>query len=148
MNEQGWTPKYVASLMKLASYVRCGDAYKRVSDAHNAAVTAHEQAWVRALQKIGKAYAQDVLVLQLELAAEREKVRDLEAWKKSALSVSPPLQEIGRELGLTIGESVHDKILPAIKLLKSQQREYLSSASDGTSPNFLPTIAEQLRIHG
>ena len=50
---------------------------------------------------------------------ERE-VIELKAWKESALSVDPPLQEIARELGLPLGLSIHDRILPAIQRLKAK----------------------------
>lgn len=46
----------------------------------------------------------------------------LEAWKAEALSVTPPLQEIGRELGVPLGESIHDKILPGIVALKAENQ--------------------------
>lgn len=49
---------------------------------------------------------------EIALAA---KVKELEAWKKEAISVMPDLQAIGKELGLEIGDTVHDKILPALK---------------------------------
>tara|TARA_R110000868_G_scaffold360906_1_gene622949 strand:- start:166 stop:459 length:294 start_codon:yes stop_codon:yes gene_type:complete len=45
---------------------------------------------------------------------------ELKAWKEAAMSVSPPLQEIARELGLPLGQSIHDRILPAIQRLKAE----------------------------
>ena len=50
---------------------------------------------------------------------ERES-SELKAWKESMLSVLPPLQEIARELGLPLGQSIHDRILPAIQRLKAE----------------------------
>lgn len=41
-------------------------------------------------------------------------------WKQEQLAVTPDWQEIGREMGLQIGESVHDKILPWMRDMKSQ----------------------------
>lgn len=55
-----------------------------------------------------------VVELQASLAAANEKIKQLEYWKESAISVSPPLQEIGKALGLRLGTSIHDKILPGI----------------------------------
>ena len=40
----------------------------------------------------------------------------LSEWKESAIAVMPPMQEIGREIGVKWGDSVHDKILPWIPL--------------------------------
>lgn len=48
---------------------------------------------------------------------------ELKAWKESALATSLPLQEIARELGLPLGLSIHDRILPAIQKLKAQLDE-------------------------
>jgi len=42
-----------------------------------ALLTAHEQAWVKVLNKIASEYAQDMIVAQVELDAEREKKRIL-----------------------------------------------------------------------
>lgn len=43
-----------------------------------------------------------------------QELADLRRWKAEALSVMPPLQEIGREIGATLGQSIHDKILPEL----------------------------------
>ncbi len=55
--------------------------------------------------------------------AERDaleaKVAELENWKREAQEVMPPFQEIGKQLGVRPGESVHDKILPGIVGLKN-----------------------------
>jgi len=42
-------------------------------------------------------------------------IAELESWKKEAMSVMPDYQAIGEELGLVIGDTVHDKILMALK---------------------------------
>ncbi len=44
-----------------------------------------------------------------------EKVAGLEQWKREAIAVMPDFQEIGKLLGVRIGESVHDKIVPGIR---------------------------------
>jgi hypothetical protein len=49
------------------------------------------------------------------------------AWKESAIAVTPPLQEIGRELLVCLGDSIHDKILPGIKSLKYERDSLQSS---------------------
>lgn len=53
----------------------------------------------------------------------RLKVKELEVWKKQAIEVMPPYQEIAQELGIKLGESIHDKILPNIKMLKKRISE-------------------------
>lgn len=40
-------------------------------------------------------------------------------WKQEQMAVIPDWQEIGREMGLTLGDSVHDKILPWIREAKA-----------------------------
>lgn len=55
----------------------------------------------------------------IERIKDLKKERDeLAEWKRQALSVYPPMQEIGKELGLTLGDTIHDKILPGIITLK------------------------------
>lgn len=58
--------------------------------------------------------------LEQRLAAAEQRATDAEAWKESMLSVMPPMQEIGNELGVLLGDSIHDKILSGIKTLKAQ----------------------------
>jgi hypothetical protein len=107
---------------------------KHFVDAHNAALanaklTAGE--FGRHLTELMSKYEKELATereelrttnqqLTEQLDAEREKVAELECWKKSAIAVMPPIQEIGRELDLKLGESIHDKILPGIQELKRQ----------------------------
>jgi hypothetical protein len=59
-----------------------------------------------------------------EFARKLERERDeLADWKRQSIEVSPPLHDIGRELGLTLGSSIHDKILPMIVELKRKLAE-------------------------
>lgn len=61
--------------------------------------------------------------LKAKLAAAEKERDELAQWKESAMSVSPPLQEIARELGVGLGQSIHDKILPGIRELKRRLGE-------------------------
>ncbi len=54
----------------------------------------------------------------------QEENKALKAWKESAISVMPDYQEIGKLLNVPLGQSVHDKIIPAIKKLQ-QENEIL-----------------------
>lgn len=47
---------------------------------------------------------------------------DLKRWKAEAISVMPDYQQIGRLLGMRIGESVHDKIIPGIIAIRDLHR--------------------------
>jgi hypothetical protein len=67
-----------------------------------------------------------------ELTAQ---VTELQSWKDSAIRAMPPYQEIGAELQLPWGASVHDKILPTIQGLKTQVRE-LTEALDQAKLTF------------
>ena len=69
-----------------------------------------------------------------ELAAARDeatKLREERAIQgnrhQMLIDVFPPMQEIGNELGLLVGESIHDKIIPGILKLKAEA----ASAIDG-----------------
>lgn len=47
-------------------------------------------------------------------------IEELKAWKKSAMEIIPDMQTIAHELNLKVGESISDKILPAIKSYKER----------------------------
>lgn len=57
--------------------------------------------------------------LETELIAALAERDGLQQWKESAMSVTPPMQEIGRALGVRLGSSIHDKILPGITKLRA-----------------------------
>jgi hypothetical protein len=46
-----------------------------------------------------------------KLIAERD---ELKIWKEGAISAMPPMQEIGEEIGVVFGQTIHDKILPEL----------------------------------
>ncbi len=54
-------------------------------------------------------------------------LKELRAWKESAIDVMSPLQEIGRALEVGLGESISDEILPRIESLK-KDRYFLRKA--------------------
>ena len=62
---------------------------------------------------------------------ERE-LSQLREWKESAIAVTPPLQEIGRELGLGLGQTIHDNILPGIVRLRAELSEARKIISEST----------------
>lgn len=61
----------------------------------------------------------DATRLKEQLATVTDEVERLQYWKESAISVTPPMQEIGEALGVRLGESIHDKILPRIQALRT-----------------------------
>lgn len=69
-----------------------------------------------------------------ELEAENEELRE---WKKSAISVMPPIQEIGKELNVRLGHSVHDKILPGIQALKAENKRYQRAGTVAIKDNMV-----------
>ena len=64
--------------------------------------------WEKELTKLPKAFLINELREALRARSE------LEAWKLSAIECGPPLQKIGWELDLRLGDSIHDKILPEL----------------------------------
>lgn len=58
------------------------------------------------------------------LKQKEDEIMELKEWKKSAIKVMPPIQEIGKTIGVKLGESIHDKILPAIQELQSSVDKY------------------------
>jgi len=63
----------------------------------------------------------------------RDKISELEQWKKVAIREMADYQEIGAELGLKVGESITDKILPALRerrILCETYRYFLEKTFD------------------
>jgi hypothetical protein len=61
-----------------------------------------------------------------KLIAERD---ELKIWKEGAISVMPPIQEIGEEIGVVFGQTIHDKILPELirrREAKDRAREIIA----------------------
>lgn len=93
-------------------------------------------------------------------AVKRDPLKELREWKRQALKVlnALDLQEIGKELNLTVGDSVAEHILPRIKKLKADgalAEARLSEARRRTVPmgpngdrgeiNFLPLWVEEVK---
>jgi hypothetical protein len=60
------------------------------------------------------------ITLREQRGAEHERLKD---WKESAMKVMPDYQELGKLMGVPLGESVHDKIIPYIKKLQDVIRD-------------------------
>lgn len=69
-----------------------------------------------------------------------KEIESLSQWKKEAIAVMPDYQKIGELIGLKLGTSVHDKIVPAIEQLKAEN-EILNDSANG-----LVKRSEQLRV--
>ena len=65
-----------------------------------------------------------------EFARRLERERDeLKIWKEGAISVMPPIQEIGEEIGVGFGQTIHDKIIPELirrREAKDRSREIIT----------------------
>jgi hypothetical protein len=66
---------------------------------------------------------QELLRRKAEIAALKKENERLRDWKESAIACTPNWQEIGRAIGVMLGDSVHDKVLPAIWALRSRIAE-------------------------
>jgi hypothetical protein len=62
--------------------------------------------------------------LSRDAQALEKRCEELEAWKESAMQVmnAANFQEIGKLLNVPLGESIADKIVPAIKALRERLR--------------------------
>jgi hypothetical protein len=166
---QKWTPEYVQDMW--SETFTTPVFFKKVSDRHNAAVAV---AFERGASKLQFESEQEIsaqqqnwtpeyvneLVMSVPLLERHKAVADAHNvavaaerdWKQSAISVMPPLQEIGRELDLNLGESIHDKILPSIQKLKQQlatEREQKRELMDElhAANDRLAQAAESLRLN-
>jgi hypothetical protein len=52
--------------------------------------------------------------MKTELEKLRRELRTLRKWKSEAMEIMAPIQDIGKEIGVPMGQSIHDKILPWI----------------------------------
>lgn len=69
--------------------------------------------WEKEVMKMPK---KAIIQLYKNQCIQRKRLED---WKESAMKVWPDMQAIGKELGVSLGDTVHDKILPEIKRLKA-----------------------------
>lgn len=72
----------------------------------------------------GETYDEDKFAEAVKKAAELEaEVERLKRWKDEMLEVWPPYPEIGKALGIPLGSTTHDKILPGILALQAERDE-------------------------
>ncbi len=71
--------------------------------------------------------------------------QDLKRWKAQAIETMPPYQEIAEALGLKVGDSIHDKILPGIQRLKTFQKKDEAEANE-LSEKLMEAEAEIKRL--
>lgn len=60
------------------------------------------------------------ICLPCAIRGANDQIDQLKQWKTEAMEVMAPMQEIGKAIGIKPGQSVHDKILPAIERLTLQ----------------------------
>jgi hypothetical protein len=58
--------------------------------------------------------------MHTRLQTAEDRIKELEQWKREAISVMPDYQAIGKALNIPLGQSVHDKILPGIERMKER----------------------------
>lgn len=68
----------------------------------------------------------------LEKLAEQNRlsIERLQAWKTEALYIMPDFPAIGRLLDIPLGETIHDKILPALIRLKRENELLKNKETD------------------
>lgn len=81
------------------------------------------QAWVSLMT--GKGYrGEDAFLAGCthKAAQQQQELEALRAWKQSALASMPDYQEIGKLIGVGLGEPVWDKIIPALKSMYTKEQ--------------------------
>lgn len=81
-------------------------------------------------------------------AASDIAVKELEAWKQEAISVMPDMQQIGKLLGVKLGQSVHDKIVPGIRELQGKlkiARDLLQQAADAYGAEWITEALKKIQ---
>jgi hypothetical protein len=84
-----------------------------------------------------------------QTAAKDAEIADLKRWKAEAVAVMPPMQEIGKALGINPGHFIHDKILPGIVALKEKINELTmdnmtQEYNQSEAARFLPEYRRQV----
>jgi uncharacterized protein YacL (UPF0231 family) len=85
------------------------------------------------------------------IARRLERERDeLRRWKTEALTVMPPYQEIGQEIGVTFGDSIHDKILPELIRRREEieilRREQATTTIEGDETSMYVIETRTIRL--
>lgn len=94
-------------------YIQIGDdSLFRIRDTIAARIMEKERIEIR--------HAEDIKSIQLASQNDETEV----SFRQKVFDVMPPMQEIGAALGLKMGESIHDKILPAIIEMKNKINKY------------------------
>lgn len=75
--------------------------------------------------------------LDCAIKGAKDQIVRLQQWKTEAMEVLAPIDKIGKVIGLKLGESIHDKILPAIErliigrdLAQGRNRELMAFVDD------------------
>lgn len=84
------------------------ESIKRLSEAYLLIQTLYNEKFAAIEEKLG---SNEELKRQIE---------ELRRWKADAMQVMPDYQEIGKILGLKLGETVHDKIIPALRAARQK----------------------------
>lgn len=63
-------------------------------------------------------------------ANKNREIADFKRWKAEAIAVMPDYQKIGELLGLKLGQSVHDKIVPGIEKLQADKKQVAEAAME------------------
>lgn len=84
--------------------------------------------------------------LASEEAGDKDKeIAELKAWKESAMVVMAAMQEIGKALGVKLGESIHDKILPGIeKLTRLLEKSFKLNVAEKYYSNGIRTTDDSI----
>lgn len=53
---------------------------------------------------------------------EAEELENLREWKRQAMAVMPDFQRIGELIGVRLGDTVHDKIVPFLEKMQKQSK--------------------------
>lgn len=94
-------------------YIQIGeDSIFKIRDTIAARIREKEQLEIRHVLSI-----KDMQLISLEDETEQ-------SFRQRLIDVMPPMQEIGEALGLKMGESIYDKILPAIIEMKNKLLKY------------------------
>jgi hypothetical protein len=88
--------------------------------------------WFNPVWRDGYLYGCNSIRQQLPQQQQQlqQQIDDLQKWKESAMVIMKDMQAIGKAIGVPLGQSIHDKILPAIQEMKQQQQQQRSYSEE------------------
>jgi len=75
--------------------------------------------------------------MEQQIKSLEKQIKELKAWKESAMKVFPDYQAIGKLIGTRLGHGVNDEIIPFIRSLITQNTRFREACEELCSKAFV-----------